>query len=111
MPSPGGNGGSLNLRQTSTSLLGRLAGDPLCWYFWGRAGLSTADVTSVLPGANLRLGESRIANVVVQAGAGTTTALKSEDFVAIPVLPIRAATPGADGDRVSDLDQLNQGSG
>src|ERR1700744_382422 len=24
--------------------LGNLAGDPLCWYFWGCAGLCTADV-------------------------------------------------------------------
>ena len=29
--------------------LGVIAGDPLCWFFWGRAGLSTADVMRVLP--------------------------------------------------------------
>ena len=34
------------------------------------------------------------------------SSLKPEDFVAIPLLPIRAATPGADGDEVTDLDQL-----
>ena len=61
----------------------------------------------VLPGARNRLGEARIANVnVVQAGAGSTGFLNPEDFVAIPVLPIRAATPGAEGDKVPDLDQL-----
>ena len=31
--------------------LGSLVGDPLCWFFWGRAGLSTADVMRVLPTA------------------------------------------------------------
>jgi DNA-binding XRE family transcriptional regulator len=88
-------------------LLGRLAGDPLCWFFWGRAGLSTSDVMKVLPGARVRLREDRIASVqVVQAGAGKTSSLRPTDFVAIPVLPIRAATPGADGDKVADLDQL-----
>ena len=31
--------------------LGHLAGDPLCWFFWGRAGLSTADLMRILPAA------------------------------------------------------------
>ena len=29
--------------------LGNLAGDPECWYFWGRAGLRAEDLTRVLP--------------------------------------------------------------
>ena len=35
--------------------LGNLTGDPLCWFFWGRAGLSIADVMRVLPTAKRRL--------------------------------------------------------
>lgn len=85
--------------------LGNIANDPLCWFFWGRAGLSTADVMRVLPAARRRLRQGRIASVqVVHAGAGSSP--EPSSFVAIPVLPVRAATPGADGDEVSDLDQL-----
>ena len=85
--------------------LGNLAGDPLCWFFWARAGLSTADVMRVLPTADRRLRQGRIASVnLVHAGASSS--VKPEDFVAIPLLPVHAATPGADGDEVTDLDQL-----
>lgn len=85
--------------------LGNIADDPLCWFFWGRAGLSTADVTRVLPTASRRLRQGRIANVQV-VHAGAVGSLKPARFVAIPILPVRAATLGVDGDEVSDLDQL-----
>jgi len=39
--------------------LGNLAGDPLCWYFWGRAGLRSEDVMRVLPAARDRLHRMR----------------------------------------------------
>jgi transcriptional regulator with XRE-family HTH domain len=87
--------------------LGKLMGDPLCWFFWGRAGLSTADVMRVLPKAGRRLRQDRIATVqVVHAGAEKLLPAEKESFVAIPLLPVRAATPGEKGDRVADLDQL-----
>jgi transcriptional regulator with XRE-family HTH domain len=85
--------------------LGNITDDPLCWFFWGRAGLSTADVMRVLPTASRRLREGRIATVQV-VHAGAVGSLKPSRFVAIPILPVRAATPGAEGDEVSDLDQL-----
>ena len=85
--------------------LGNIADDPLCWFFWERAGLSTADVMRVLPTASRRLRQGRIASVQV-VHAGAVGSLKPARFVAIPILPVRAATPGADGDEVSDLDQL-----
>jgi len=85
--------------------LGNLAGDPLCWFFWACAGISTADVMRVLPTADRRLRQGRIASVnLVHAGARSS--LQPEDFIAVPLLPIRAATPGAEGDEVADLDQL-----
>jgi transcriptional regulator with XRE-family HTH domain len=87
--------------------LGNLAGDALCWFFWGRAGLSTADIFRVLPTALQRLRQGRVATVeVVYAGAGRKKPNKLPKFVAIPLLPVRAATPGTKGDRVADLDQL-----
>jgi SOS-response transcriptional repressor LexA len=82
-------------------------GDPLCWFFWGRAGLSTADVMRVLPKAGRRLRQDRIPTVqVVHAGAEKMLPAEKESFVAIPLLPVRAATPGEKGDMVADLDQL-----
>ena len=87
--------------------LGKLMGDPLCWFFWGRAGLSTADVMRVLPEAGRRLRQDRIATVqVVHAGAEKMLPAEKESFVAIPLLPVRAAAPGEKGDKVADLDQL-----
>jgi transcriptional regulator with XRE-family HTH domain len=87
--------------------LGKLMGDPLCWFFWGRAGLSTADVMRVLPKAGRRLRQDRIPTVqVVHAGAEKMLPAEKESFVAIPLLPVRAATPGEKGDMVADLDQL-----
>jgi DNA-binding XRE family transcriptional regulator len=87
--------------------LGNLAGDPLCWYFWGRAGLRSEDVMRVLPAARDRLHESRIASVlVVHAGGKKGPAPIGADLVAIPFLPVDAATPGERGDKDVDLEQL-----
>jgi len=87
--------------------LGKLAGDPLCWVFWGRAGLNTADVIRVLPKARRRFLDDRSTHLqVVHAGAKRERPTENEAFVAIPLLPVSAATPGVRGDRVSDLDQL-----
>ncbi len=89
--------------------LGKLAGDPLCWYFWGRAGLSTADVMRVLPEARRRLNADRIATVqIVHAGTKGMRAINKDAFVAIPLLPAWAATPGEKAKKVGDLDQLKQ---
>jgi SOS-response transcriptional repressor LexA len=87
--------------------LGHLAGDPLCWFFWGRAGLNTADLMRILPVSRRRLRQGGIAHIrVVHAGAVKVKSLKSTNFVAIPVLPVHAATPGEDAEEVGDLDQL-----
>jgi phage repressor protein C with HTH and peptisase S24 domain len=51
--------------------------------------------------------QDRIVNVqVVHAGAGRKRLSKKEALVAVPLLPVRAATPGEPGDKVADLDQL-----
>jgi len=87
--------------------LGKLAGDPLCWFFWRKAGLTTADVMGVMPKTRRRWLADRITNVqVVHAGAARMQSSKNETFVAVPLLPVRAATLGEEGDKVADLDQL-----
>lgn len=87
--------------------LGHLAGDPLCWFFWERAGLNTADLMRILPAVRRRLRREGIANIqVVHAGAVKGKSLKPADFVAIPVLPVHAAALGEVAEEVADLDQL-----
>jgi SOS-response transcriptional repressor LexA/DNA-binding XRE family transcriptional regulator len=85
--------------------LGKIADDSLCWFFWERAGLSTADVMRVLPIATRRLRDCRIASVQV-VHAGATGSLEPARFVAIPILPVHAATPGEKSEEVADLDQI-----
>jgi DNA-binding XRE family transcriptional regulator len=87
--------------------LGNMAGDPLCWSFWGRAGLHSEDVMRVLPAARDRLHENRLAEVlVVHSGSIKNPPLTQCDFVAIPLLPVHAGTPGENGDREVDLEQV-----
>jgi transcriptional regulator with XRE-family HTH domain len=69
--------------------LGHLAGDPLCWFFWQLAGLSTSDLMRILPVARRRLRQDVIASVqVVHAGEKKMSSLRPTDFVAIPILPV-----------------------
>jgi len=81
--------------------LGNLAGDPQCWYFWGRAGLRNEDLMRVMPDLERRLRVSRSVDVeVVRAGgAGKRTATaKKLQLVAIPLLKVVAASHGKKGD-------------
>lgn len=87
--------------------LGNLADDPSSWFFWGRAGLSTADIMRVLPAAQHRLSPDKMAPLqIVHASSGNENSPKTESFVAVPVLPVNAAAPGGRADEVADLDQL-----
>jgi len=43
--------------------LGNLAGDPDCWYFWGRAGLHNENLLRVMPKMRNRLQTSTFANL------------------------------------------------
>ena len=86
--------------------LGNMAGDPLCWFFWKRAGLRVSDVTRVLPEARRRFAASRTAEVqLVSAGSGKKRSLKAASLVAIPLLPVHAGTPGYEGDNI-DLAEI-----
>jgi SOS-response transcriptional repressor LexA len=85
--------------------LGNLAGDPLCWYFWHRAGLSSADVMRVLPDANRRLQQNRAVPVPVIHAGVTASKRTGAEFVAVPLLPVFAVTAGEVGDSGIDLEQ------
>jgi SOS-response transcriptional repressor LexA len=85
--------------------LGNLTGDPECWYFWGRAGLHSDDLMRVLPSIRSRLRRERLPTLrVVQAGVHRTPKKRSQ-LVAIPVLPVVAATHGGKGDPATALQQ------
>ena len=85
--------------------LGNMTGDPECWYFWGRAGLHSGDLMRVLPALRTRLQKERLpALQIVHAGGGTLRK-KHRQLVAIPVLPVVAATHGGKGDPEVALDE------
>jgi len=85
--------------------LGNMTGDPECWYFWGRAGLHSGDLMRVLPALRTRLHKERVpALQIVHAGAGRLRK-KHRQLVAIPVLPVVAATHGGKGDPEVALDE------
>jgi SOS-response transcriptional repressor LexA len=86
--------------------LGNLTGDPECWYFWGQAGLSSDDLMRVLPAVRSRKRQDHMVRLqVVHAGPRQSTK-HAEELVAIPVLPIVAATHGGTGDPVDKLGQV-----
>jgi SOS-response transcriptional repressor LexA len=83
--------------------LGNLAGDPDCWFFWGRAGLRSEDLMRVLPKLRTRFRPAKLNNFqIVHAGGGAKIAEKSL-LVAIPMLTVIAATGGEKGDNVASL--------
>ncbi len=83
--------------------LGNLAGDPDCWFFWGRAGLRSEDLMRVLPKLRNRFPQPKLHNFqIVHAGTSSRNPEKSQ-LVAIPLLKIVAATNGDKGDNVPIL--------
>src|SRR5579862_3815252 len=67
--------------------LGNLAGDPDCWYFWGRAGLRSEDVMRVLPKLRGRSPDMQDFEVV-HAGTSAKKPNKKTQLVAIPLLKL-----------------------
>ncbi len=67
--------------------MGNAAGDPLCWYFWGRAGLSKEDLLRVTPvyprifGNNL---PDPITLIDVQGSGATLQDAPVESMIAAP---------------------------
>jgi transcriptional regulator with XRE-family HTH domain len=76
--------------------LGNLGGAPLCWYFWGRAGLRTEDLMRVMPRFRTRFSRAdRTDFQIAHAGAGKK--LSASQLVAIPLLKVAIASHGGKG--------------
>ena len=83
--------------------LGNLAGDPDCWFFWGRAGLRSEGLMRVMPNLRRRVPQSNLNNFqVVHAGASARKPEKPH-LVGIPLLRVVAATNGEKGDNMPIL--------
>jgi SOS-response transcriptional repressor LexA len=83
--------------------LGNLAGDPDCWFFWGRAGLRSEDLMRVLPKLQKRYPKPSVGDFeIVHAGSSGKKAEKAQ-LVAIPLLKVVAATNGHKGDNAPVL--------
>jgi SOS-response transcriptional repressor LexA len=83
--------------------IGNVAGDPRCWYFWGRAGLRSEDVMRVMPGMRRRLRLARHDFEIVNAGSGSKKLGEKLQLVAIPLLRTVAASHGEKGDDIPFL--------
>jgi phage repressor protein C with HTH and peptisase S24 domain len=78
--------------------LGNLAGAPLCWYFWGRAGLPPEDLMRVMPTLRERFSRSPVIGLsVARVGSGEKK-LRTTQFVSIPLLKLSVASHGGRGD-------------
>ena len=85
--------------------LGNLAGDPECWFFWGRAGLRSEDLMRVMPKMLERFPQPKLNSFqIVHAGTSGKKHAKTR-LVAIPLLKIVAATNGEKGDNMPVLHQ------
>jgi SOS-response transcriptional repressor LexA len=87
--------------------MGNLAGDPLCWYFWGRAGLSKEDLLRVMPQLQARLRKMQLPHLeMVAAGGGAKKQEKQGRLrlVAVPLLNSVAVAHGEKGDGGTLLD-------
>jgi SOS-response transcriptional repressor LexA len=72
-------------------LLGSLAGRAGCWYFWGKAGLSSDDIFRVLPKARKGLPNIPLPILEVVAAGAHANGKNKPSLIAIPLLPLVAA--------------------
>jgi len=80
--------------------LGNLAGDPECWFFWGRAGLRSEDLMRVLPKLRSRYPRANVSDFQLVHAGSSKKKSKPPELVAIPLLKITAATNGEKGDNM-----------
>jgi SOS-response transcriptional repressor LexA len=83
--------------------LGNLAGDPLCWFFWGRAGLSNEDLMRVMPTLKKRLNHQEPSDYQIARAGGGQKKSKLPQLVAVPLVEVVAASHGERGDSSSIL--------
>ncbi len=86
--------------------LGNIAGEPSCWEFWKEAGLYSGDFVRALPAVRLHMRKNDRPDLqIVHAGSGQRLFSKPQ-LHAIPLLPVRVAAYGHQGDKVVDLDRM-----
>jgi DNA-binding XRE family transcriptional regulator len=85
-------------------LLGSLAGKDECWYFWGKAGLSSDDVVRVLSRGRKHLPSSSLPVLQVVAAEADAKIKKNVSLMAIPLLPLFAAADTEGGSSHFDFD-------
>jgi phage repressor protein C with HTH and peptisase S24 domain len=79
--------------------MGNLAGDPWCWYFWGRAGLSKEDLLRVMPRLRERLRREQLPHLeVVAAGIGGKRP-KSKNKLRLVAIPLLKSVAVAHGEK------------
>jgi SOS-response transcriptional repressor LexA len=66
--------------------LGKMAGDPGCWYFWERAGLHRSDLAAVMPAVKRRPHPGPNTDVVPVAGSLGSSATEPKALIAVPLL-------------------------
>jgi transcriptional regulator with XRE-family HTH domain len=89
--------------------LGKLAGKEDCWFYWGRAGLQSSDVVSVLSERERKQSPPRPEEPMELAAAGGGTkqeAARKTKLVPIPVLQATVGTHGGQGDRHGNLNYI-----
>jgi SOS-response transcriptional repressor LexA len=87
--------------------LGELAGNPDCWYFWERAGLTSADVIRALPRGKRLFPKSTFPDfdIAVAGSGGKIRSKKKTQLVAIPLLSVHAGTLGQEVDTGLDFNK------
>jgi phage repressor protein C with HTH and peptisase S24 domain len=89
--------------------LGKLAGKPDCWFYWGRAGLQSSDVMQVLTERERKQLSTRLEERIELAAAGSGSrkeAARKPNVVPIPVLQATVGTHGGQGDRHGSLNYI-----
>lgn len=89
--------------------LGKLAGQPDCWFYWERAGLQSSDVVHVLPERERKHLSAQAGLDLEHAAAGTSAHAempKAPELVHIPVLESFAGTHGIEGDKRTNLHRI-----
>ena len=89
--------------------LGNMAGQPECWLFWSRAGLKSADLRHMFPGAKAMARMTTSMDFeIVHAGSGAKRSRPKDapkvQLVAVPLLEVHAGTLGQEGGAFTDFE-------
>jgi SOS-response transcriptional repressor LexA len=83
--------------------LGNLAGAPVCWYFWDRAGLRNEEFIRVMPKLMKSMRRTNVINFQIANAGGGHKRSKVAQLVAVPLVKVVAASHGENGDSVPTL--------